>query len=116
MYGCQIRENFRTSSRGRSDRQVLDILKRLNNVLGRLGDEAIVYSILPVQKEHRVGLKAAAQRIKHAGSNITWCEAALGCFGAINSYVKLRIIEFLLNPKVGYARDLAELGDQLIRE
>src|SRR5262249_21446135 len=60
---------------------------------------------------HGIGLKAAAQRIEHAGGDITESESALGGFGAVDGDVKLGIIELLLDAKVGYARHLAELPD-----
>src|SRR5262249_29169727 len=95
-YRSHIGQYSRAACSGSSDGQVLDVLERLNIVLGGLRHEAIVHPVLPVQKEHGIGLKAAAQRIEHAGGDITESESALGGFGAVDGDVKLGIIELLL--------------------
>src|ERR1035438_1388859 len=84
-----------------TDGNVLQIRQRLNCVLRRLRHKVIVHAVLLVQKEDGRGLETAAERNQQAGRDIALAEAALLGLGSVHRYVKLRVVECLLDAQVG---------------
>src|SRR6266852_8690354 len=96
------------SHRRRADRHALDILQRLDGILRRLSNQVILDAVLPIQEEIWRSLKAAAQRDQQAIGDVARREAALHCLGAVDLDVKSRVIEILLNARIGQAWHMAE--------
>src|SRR6202042_1812865 len=111
-----ISQNFRTSHGRRADRHALEILQRLDGVLGRLSNQVILDAVLPVQEEIWRSLKAAAQRDQQTIGDVARREAALRCLRAVDLDVKSRVIEILLNTRIGQAGHMAKLPQQLVGE
>ena len=93
----------------------MQILKRLNGVLRRLLHQVVVHAVLPVQEERGRDLKTSAQRNQQAVGDIARRVAALRGFGAVDRDVKLRVIEILLDARVGHAGHVANLFQDVIR-
>src|SRR5205823_4962559 len=102
-----VREDFRTrhdrcTGHGLcTDGDVLEILQRLNVVLGGHGGDVIFDPVVPIQEEGRRGLEAAAQRHQQATGDVSRGAATLGCLGAVHGDIELRVLEGLLNVVVG---------------
>src|SRR5258708_26946363 len=59
--GSDIRENFRARGSCRIERSVLKVFQGLNRILRSLSDQVVAHAVLPIQKEHRRDLEAAAE-------------------------------------------------------
>ena len=94
----------------------MDILQRLDDVLRRLSNQVILHAVLPVQKEIWRGLKAAAQRDQQTIGDVARRESALRCLRAVDLDVKSRVIEILLNARIGQAWHMTKLPQQLVRK
>ena len=104
----------RSAARSAVDGNVLEILHRVHLVLRRLRHDVVGHHVVPVEKEHGRDLKAAAQRVEHAGGNVLLGVPALRGLGAIHVHLKRGIVEGLLNAKVDEAGNLAQLAEHLV--
>src|SRR5258708_11366566 len=104
------------SHRRRADRHAWDILQRLDGILRRLSNQVILHAVLPVQEEIWRSLKAAAQRDQQTIGDVARREPALCGLGAVYLDVKSRVIEILLNARIGQAWHMAKLPQQLVGE
>ena len=95
-HGGDVREDARTRHGRRTHGRVLQILQGLNAVLRSLGNEVIVDAVLPIQKESRCSLEAAAQGDQQAAGDVPRGEATLGCLRAVYGNVEFGVIEVLL--------------------
>ena len=96
------------------DRNILQILQRLDRRIAAPGREVVVHAVLPVQEEHRRGLEAAAQRIQHAARDVALGQPVLLRLGAVDVDLEIGVVEILLDARVDDARHRAHLLQDLV--
>src|SRR2546422_2722204 len=99
---------------GAGDRDVLDVVQRLDPVLRGLGREVVVDPVLPVQEEGRRGLEAAAQGDEQAAGEVPRGESGLSRLRAVDGDVELRVVEALMDAEVDQPAHLTELVQHLV--
>jgi hypothetical protein len=108
-----ISEDLRRLAVAGHHRDVLDVVQRLHPVLRHLGHEVVVYAVLPIQEEHRRHLHAAAERIQYVARHLVLGEAGLQRLRAVHLDIEGGVIHRLLDPEIGQAGDLPEIGQHL---
>ncbi len=112
--GGDVGQDRRPRSRGSGDRDVLQIVQRLDVVLRRLGRDVVVHAVLPVQEEQRRGLETAAQRVQHAARDVALGQTVLLRLGAVDIDLEVRVVELLLDARVDHAGHRAHLVEDLV--
>src|ERR1700733_13551901 len=115
LHGSDISENLRISLTATSDGNILNILYRLNSVLGGLGHQVVVHAVSPVDQEHRRNLKTSAQCVQCALRNLLFGIAGLGCLGAVDRDLQRRIVEWLLDVQISRTGNAAHVGHHILR-
>src|SRR5262249_5257894 len=95
------------------DRDIRQRLQRIYFVLGRLSDDLVAHSVLPVEEEVRIGLETAAQRNQQTGGYILLRQADLVCFGTIHGQIELGLVDGLLNAQIRDAGDLLQFLQEI---
>src|SRR5258707_1174399 len=95
--GGDVSKDGGADGAGCGDGNVLQILQRLDGILGSLGDEVVAGAVLIVQEEHGGDLEAAAEGVEHAVGDVAFGEACLRGFGAVDGDVVLRVVKRLLH-------------------
>src|SRR5260221_10134985 len=95
----------RSCTRARN-RNVLEVLERLNPVLRSLRRDLITHVVLGVQPKGRRSLGAAAQRYQEIVRNFTLGETDFLGFRPVDINVKLRLVKGLLNAEIRCSRNV----------
>ena len=103
----------RSAAVGRSERNVVDVLQVVEQILRRLHGDRVADAVARVEPEVRSGLEAAAGSCEQAACNIGLPQSQLAGPGAVHIHHQFRIVEGLLDAQVGGAGYMLDLVQQL---
>src|ERR1700723_3124076 len=106
---CHIRQNLGLFCGRRRQRNILQVVQRLDVVLWCLGNDAVSCAVLVVKKEQRRELRASAEQVLQTAADVPQRIAALRCLGAVHIHCEYRVVVGLLNAQVHEAGDMSKL-------
>ena len=91
------------------DLQVVEIAHRVDPVLRRLDDDRVGHAVLRIEPEGRIRLQAAGEVDLHVRRHVLLGQADLAGERAVDVHVQRRVVEDLLDARVGDSRHLFDL-------
>ena len=102
------------ASAGTGERNIFQVLQRVQTILRSLGCDRITHSILGIEPVGRRCLKASAKRNQQVGGNVALGEARQLRLRAIHVDMKIGFIEGLLDAQIGGARNHSNPAQEFV--